>query len=541
MFRRVTQAVQQAHWLNKHSDKTELFLEARDAARLSRRHFVRLLGAAGLLGSVGGFVPVPVMVKKRSRGRVANVDPIAIVGAGIAGLTAAYRLQQAGIPCEIFEGSQRTGGRMLTKYDFNSDAMFCELGGELVDTNHHDLLDLASELGVGIEELKGPDQGKDLYFFGGRHLTDSELIPAFQPFARRLAADLKGIYDSNNNFTAKGRQFDQISLAAYLTQAGDGVEQWVINLLRVAYVIEYGREAEEQSALNLLVYLGADTTNGFKIFGESDESKRVKGGSSSLPNAIVSALAGKVRINQGYRLARMTENGRRLSLDFTTDSETRNRRFSRVICTIPFTILRTVEGVNRLALNKAKKESIARLGYGNNIKAMYGFTERWWRNAAVSLPAPSNGSIFTDLSLQCTWETSRAQPGTRGILTNYLGGIAATQFSDDRYEAFRAELNRIFPGIAEKFDGERAVMKWSQYKFMRGSYACPLVGQYTTLLEAASQAELDGRLIFAGEHTSGDFSGFMNGAVQSGNRAAHEVIGFSRTAQVPEAYSAAAF
>jgi monoamine oxidase len=57
-----------------------------------------------------------------------------------------------------------------------------------------------------------------------------------------------------------------------------------------------------------------------------------------------------------------------------------------------------------------------------------------------------------------------------------------------------------------------------------GSYTCPLVGQYTTLLAAASPAELDGRLVFAGEHTSGDYSGFMNGAVESGNRAAKEII-----------------
>ena len=68
------------------------------------------------------------------------------------------------------------------------------------------------------------------------------------------------------------------------------------------------------------------------------------------------------------------------------------------------------------------------------------------------------------------------------------------------------------------------MMNWPEYKFTRGSYTCPLVGQYTTLLAAAAPPELDGRLVFAGEHTSGEFSGFMNGAVQSGNRAAKEII-----------------
>jgi monoamine oxidase len=155
---------------------------------------------------------------------------------------------------------------------------------------------------------------------------------------------------------------------------------------------------------------------------------------------------------------------------------------------------------------------------------MYGFTERWWRNPAVKLPASSNGSIFTDLPLQCTWETSRGQAGKSGILTNFLGGAAAKQLTTECFGEFHQELNRVFPGIGDKFDGKRAIMNWPKYKFTRGSYSCPLVGQYTTLLKAAPEPELDGRLIFAGEHTSGDFAGFMNGAIQSGNRAAKEIL-----------------
>jgi monoamine oxidase len=67
-------------------------------------------------------------------------------------------------------------------------------------------------------------------------------------------------------------------------------------------------------------------------------------------------------------------------------------------------------------------------------------------------------------------------------------------------------------------------MNWPAYQYVQGSYTCPLVGQYTTLLESAGTPELEGRLIFAGEHTSPDFSGFMNGAIQSGNRAAQEIM-----------------
>ena len=515
--------MRQAHWVNHNPDHRDLFFEAREASRVSRRDFVRLLGAAGLFTAAGGLAPHFVRAAENSNPATNGNDPVAILGAGVAGLTAAYRLLQAGIPCEIFEASERTGGRMLTKTDFNKDGMFCELGGELVDSNHEDLTTLAGELGVEIQELKGKDSGVDLFFFGGKHYTDKELIPLFEPFAKKLAADSADIYD-DEEFTAKARKLDRISLAAYLADAGKGVEKWVIELLRVAYTIEYGREPAEQSSLNLITLLKPDTGNGFQIFGESDESKRIAGGSSSLPNALVKAIEGKVKINRGYRLARMAQNGSGLTLDFASDGGTKSLKFSRAICALPFTILREIEGVRALPLGREKQKAIAELGYGHNAKVMHGFSERWWRNPAGGLPASSNGSTLTDLPLQCTWETSRGQTGESGILTNYLGRSGAKELEPARLEKFRAELNGLFPGISDKFDGKRVVMSWPDYKFTRGSYTCPLVGQFTTLLEETAEPELNGRLIFAGEHTSGELSGFMNGAVQSGNRAAREII-----------------
>jgi monoamine oxidase len=524
LFRKLTQTIRQAGWLNEHPQHRALFFEARDAARVSRRDFLRLLGAAGLATAAGGVVLSPGSAAPSPTASPKVGGRVAILGAGIAGLTAAYRLMQAGVACEIFETSNRTGGRMFTKYGFNKEGMFCELGGELVDSNHADLIALAGELGVGIQELKGIDKGADLYFFGGKLYADEQLIPLFQPFAKKLAADVSEIYDSEDNFTDKAREFDRTSLAAYLDQAGQGVEKWVIDLLRVAYITEYGRETDEQSALNLIAYLSADTSHGFKLFGESDESKRIKGGSSELPNALLAALEGKVKIHKDHRLEKIEERGAGLRLHFTTDGGTKSERFSRVICALPFTMLRLVDGVKALPLGKEKQDAIAQLGYGNNSKLMSGFTERWWRNVDLKLPAQSNGSVFTDRPFQCTWETSRGQTGQSGILTNFLGGKAALELTPERYTAFRVDLDRVFPRIQEKFDGHRAVMSWPTNPFVRGSYTCPLPGQYTTLLEAAATPELDGRLIFAGEHTSSDFSGFMNGAVESGNRAAKQIL-----------------
>ena len=113
-------------------------------------------------------------------------------------------------------------------------------------------------------------------------------------------------------------------------------------------------------------------------------------------------------------------------------------------------MLRLVEGVKALPMGKAKQDAIAQLGYGNNSKLMSGFTQRWWRSVDLKLPAPSNGSVFTDRPFQCTWETDRGQLGRSGILTNFLGGNAALELSPERYTTFRVDLNLVFPRDSRK-------------------------------------------------------------------------------------------
>jgi monoamine oxidase len=366
------------------------------------------------------------------------------------------------------------------------------------------------------------------------HPNEHQLNPAFQPFASKLAADKGAIYDEDNLVPEKAERFDKIGPADYLAEAGKGVDKWLIDTLRVAYVAECGRDSEEQSALNLIDYLDPETQDGFRLFGASDESKRIRGGSSTLPEALTKAIKDKVKIHHGFRLVKIGSGADVVALTFSTEGGTRTVKYNRVICTLPFTMLRLVEGLDKLPISIEKRRSIANLGYGYNVKLMLGFNERWWRDPAAGLPALSNGSIFTDLPLQSTWETSRGQDGSSGILTNFIGGSAGRHFTSARIDKVKEELNRIFPGIKGKFDGKSAVMNWPSYSYSRGSYTCPLVGQYTTLLNTAAEPELDGRLIFAGEHTSSDFSGFMNGGGQSGNRAAQEILQPAK-AEVPKA------
>ena len=145
-----------------------------------------------------------------------------------------------------------------------------------------------------------------------------------------------------------------------------------------------------------------------------------------------------------------------------------------------------------------------------------------WRSAAPV----NNGSTYTDQSFQACWETSRGQEGPSGILTNFLGGkTGADATPKDRFDTTLAELDKIFPGAEAACLGRQVMMHWPTQEFMRGSYTCPLIGQVTAVLEHCATPELKGRLLFAGEHTSANFSGFMCGAIESGNRSAKEALG----------------
>src|SRR5262245_52960593 len=186
----------------------------------------------------------------------AGDGPVAIVGGGTSGLVIAWRLANAGRSTEIFESSGRTGGRMFTLRNFTPEGHFCELGGELVDSNHTALISLCKELGIGIQRLRPEgDPATDVFDIGGKQYTISDLLDpeaqsgAFIPVAQKSAADQAALLDAEENWTARALELDAMPLSQYLEELKATAEPWVIGLLALAYHGEYGIPLEEQSSL----------------------------------------------------------------------------------------------------------------------------------------------------------------------------------------------------------------------------------------------------------------------------------------------------
>ena len=494
----------------------------RQAGNLTRREFLTIGAAAGAISALPGCVTASKPAGARVQG------PVAVVGGGIAGLTAAYRLMKAGVEVHLYEASNRTGGRMWTKRNFNGEGMFCELGGELVDTNHTALIKLSRELGVGIQPLREGEKGVDLYFINKERFTDSDLIPAYANLARRIAADADGLYDAQENPTDKAKALDRMSLRRYLADAGAGTAPWLVKALEIAYLCEYGLETDRQSALNLVAFISTDTKKGFEMFGDSDEAHRIAGGNESLPEALRRAMEGRVPIHTGHVLTSIAMDGERLKLTLQNGKSEFSKSYAHVICAIPFTLLRKVQGWDTLPLEAEKKRVIRELTYGMNAKSMWGWKNRAWRESPLpGREVVSNGAVISSQGYQQIWETSRGQKGAAGILTNFMGGDTAVRYQHTKETdaRFLAGIADVFPALIGQQDGNRAVMNWPKMKWTLGSYSATGIGQYTWMYEAAATSDLGGALHFAGEHTSLESGGYMNGGVDSGERAAQELLG----------------
>ena len=451
---------------------------------------------------------------------------LVIVGGGLAGLTAAYELTKAGINVSVYEASERFGGRVFTSYSFNDDDMFCEKGAEFVDTNHEELIALAAELGVEMQALhsKSKSLADEVYFFGGRMRTEKELISGFAPLAKILQKDMKKLMVKGELQVPTYKQtlgpdaeaLDRISLSEYLERCRSSVNAWILDLIRVAYVGEYGLEADEQSALNLLILIDPETKGGLKIFGESDEAFRIHGGSSQLVQALVRKLEGlQVPVYLQHELTAVKQQGSGLKLVFTNDTRTVEVLSATTILALPLPILRKIEGLLQLDLSPVKKQVISEMGFGSNSKFMVGFKQRYWQKG-VKGSKGHKGSIFTDQESQAYWDSSRLQEGEAGILTNFLGGKAGVLIGPGKLSQVLSDLDKMMPGIQALHDGHKVLQHWPSAPTALGSYICPKPGQYTSLIGAAEEPELNETLYFIGEHCSVDYGGYMNGAVSSG-------------------------
>jgi monoamine oxidase len=449
---------------------------------------------------------------------------IVVIGAGLAGLTAAYRLQQAGYQPVVYEATSRAGGRCWSIRGAFADGQIAEHGGELIDNGHIAMKQLTQELGFNLDNLVASEQNgtETVGYFDGAPYTWTQASTDLQAFWQQIHKDTSAAsYPTTYHVsTPRGRELDQMSIAEYLAAyCPGGASSKLAQLLDVAYNIEYGAETSQQSALNMLYLLGYQGPGNMRIFGKSNEKFHVRGGNDQVATTLASRLGSA--ITYGAELVAIARNADGThTLSIRQGATTRSVVADRTVLALPFSILRSSVDTKKAGFGQEKAWAIRELGMGTNSKLNMGFSTRVWRAGGL------NGETYSDRGYQATWEVSRAQPGTSGILVDYSGGTYGTTFSgatpQQLAQRFLAQAEPVIPGITAAWDGRATVDAWPTYPWTKGSYSYWKVGQYTRF--SGAEGEVSGTCHFAGEHTSQDFQGYLNGAVDTGQRAASEIL-----------------
>ena len=491
------------------------------AGQLSRRQLLAsgaALGGATLLGGAGGLLAGCSGESGPQRHR------IVIVGAGLAGLACAHRLHGHGHEVAVFEARpDRIGGRCWSALDW-ADGQVAEHGGEFIDSRHARMLAFAREFGLTVVDLfERPYPGSFRLWLKGARRYLSELSEGRRILYRSLRRDLRIVgpyrYD---DASAAARAFDEMSVKDWLDRnLPDGGSQSLEGRFVWAQMMgEFGLDAGDLSALNLF-YEYVETPRG------ADERFHIQGGNDQVAHGLYERLPeGTVRMDAPLEALWSRGNG---SIGMRFAGVSGDVIADQVVLSLPFTNLRDVD-LSGAELSPRKRACIDELGMGTNAKVLMQFERRPPHYGNWS------GGYVTDDPYYVTWESSHGEPGRAGLITFYLGGRSGGADLDipephmPAPKALSREALRTLDrdgatgirGIAEGWDGRAWVDHWAADPWVKGAYAAFLPGQYTKFYGFAGKPEAP--IHFAGEHTALSNQGYMEGALETGERCAKEVM-----------------
>ena len=434
-----------------------------------------------------------------------------VVGAGLSGLACALALVQAGADVRVWEARTRLGGRTLTDTTL-IPGRWVECGGEFIDAEHATMRRLCAESGVtlqDLEEVDVPGVARDLV--AGRVRDDGWADGPEARLAARAARDLRALGEDRLN---------AMSAAQWLRGAIPGGTSSPFARYEWALVTgEYGVDPSALTALWLVSDLAEDA--GSDEMADGSERYRINGGTGRLVAALAERI-GPERIVRGARLTALVREGAGPALVFDGPDGRHTERPARAVITLPPSVLRGVD-LSRSGIPMATRTAIRTYGMGTNAKVIIPFDGPAWQGRGWS------GDGVSDSALGQSWNATMGEGGGAAAFTSLVGGRAGRTIAGPDHGAAPdavvqerlALMDRIAPGTREAARDGAVVHAWAKDPYARGSYSAARPGQADI---AAIAARPQGPFHFAGEHTSDAWSGYMEGAVQSGQRAAREVL-----------------
>jgi monoamine oxidase len=511
----------------------------------TRREFlgdVARAAAAGALASVAG--PLDSASAKPGSGN-GGIPSIAIVGAGLAGHTCADRLREAGVLATVYEAApNRVGGRVRSLPGVFPGRTI-ELGGELIDYSHATILGYVRRFGLTRVDLF--DTAEDvLYRIDGATLPESRIIDGFRDVVLRMKEDMRSVMSdiSAKNFDpAPGSadvRLDNTNLHEYLEQLG--ADDVLIKAIQSVFGGEYGQAIHLQSCLNFILFAKLTRSKSRIVYFGANNAERyaVAEGNEAFATGLRDDLVdagGSVEGGMTLTALRRRTDGRYV-LSFGKTQRTHDA----VVLAIPATVIRAKVVLDAsLGIALQTRAAIAGLQYGDNTKTMFQFGS----NEPFAALGGDGTAYASDPALpnvQVVFPSKTAASGadpTTPVMVDFGFGERGRLLPsvDPDGTGFLGGYDEIFPGAAAAaiplLNGELfARAHWPSDPNALGSYTCNQPGYFTTM--EGWLGEPAGNLAFAGEHTDSfhNFQGFIEGAAQSGTRAAEYLLERIRKGQL---------
>ncbi len=449
----------------------------------------------------------------------ARQNRVVVVGAGLAGLTAALELVDNGWDVVVLEARDRVGGRVHTVHTPFSDGLYAEMGGESIDENHTALLTLVRRFGLLTDHRARQKPYDAVTYYRGRRTR----LPLF--LARRRGAVLDdvlrfadaeaalgdGVDPSHPERAKNAERLDATSLDTFIrAQHLNAEADFIVRLESRAL---YNADATDLSLLFIAqqaAQAGVEETTPVDSVLLA-ETRRIRGGNNRLPKAMAAALG--LRLRLGQPVTRIDHGADRVRVT-TGLGTTIDGAF--VVLATPMQPLRRVTFAP--ALPAGLQAAIDGLDLGHAVKVVREYKRAFWTTEGFS------GFAVTDLPFGIAWSSTDSRATVRGLITQFVTGSPAKRAAGlspaAREAEFFGQFDQVFPEAKGLATRRSTAMAWRNEPYTGGGYAAYKPGQMAPFFSTIRQGTA--RIRFAGEHTC-NLAGYMESAVRSGQRVAKEI------------------
>ncbi len=448
-----------------------------------------------------------------------DVADVVIVGAGLAGLVAARRLSTAGHAVAVLEARDRVGGRLRTD---SVEGMPLDLGGQWVGPGQDRVLALVAEF--GLETVRTYDTGDNLFHWRGKGVRYAGNVPRLNPVALLDFAQAQWRFERMARRVPLGAPWQAPGARALDSET---FETWVRRatatagareLFRLYAEAVFSADAADVSALHAMFYThsGGGVDSLTRVTNGAQES-RLALGAQTLCDRLAAGLGDRVRLSRPVRDILQDASG------VTVRTEQGSVRARHVVVTVPPALVARITFDPPLPAPRA--QLIQRVPAGSVIKLQAIYDAPFWRADGLS------GQATSDVGpVKVTFDNSPTD-GHVGVLLGFIEGLDARRASalseSDLHEAFVTSVARYF-GPQARTPNQIVHCDWAAEPWSGGCYAAHF-GPGTWTSFGPELRRPVGRVHWAGTETAERWCGYMDGAVESGERVSAEVLALLST------------